>query len=797
MFKNYLKIAFRNLVRHKAFSLINIFGLAVGMACTILILLWVRHELSYDTFHRNAEKIYLVLRGDNAGFSAATSKLLGPALREELPEVEKSTCFIPLPESITCVVQYGGKTFEESIALADSQFFNMFSFNAKEGDLAGALNDPHSMVITDEIAKKYFGEDNAVGKLLSFSAIGRRLTMRVSAVLNDIPENSHIRDNIILSVDVLPLLGIPEFGWQNQSYYTYIQLRNKLKNTSDIRELSSRIKACELRHDPRQPQSLKYSLLPLTDVHLHGGGLKFFRATGDIKYVRIFTTIAVIILLIAALNYVNLSTALSLKRSGEVAVRKTVGANRGSLMLQFLGESLLISVFALGFALLLAEIFLPDFNALSGKNLSIRYSNPSFLITISLITLFTGIGAGGYPALFLSSFKPVQILKGNLKLNPGGVFARKGLVVFQFALSIVIVTCTIVVFYQLSFIRKSNLGLDRENILCIKAAGETSNRYDIFKNEMQKDPGVISICRSEPLANGALSKTFSVSWVEKLSNEEKAFWILHSDFDLAATYKLEMSQGRYFSEQFPSDASNAYVMNEAAAKEMNLKSPLFEEIRVWGRAGKIIGVVKDFHFASFHSAIEPVILRIPDKNEQGGRLPLISIRFRAGALEQTLSYVKKVWEEQMKGIPLNYYFFDDELNAQYNSERRMSSIFKYFSFLSVLLACTGLFGLTSLSTEQRIKEIGIRKVLGASVLNVAAILSKEFLMWVVLSNIIAFPIAWYFMHGWLQEFAYRISLSWWMFLFAGAGAVLISLLTVGFRAVKAAMANPVDSLRYE
>jgi ABC-type antimicrobial peptide transport system permease subunit len=494
---------------------------------------------------------------------------------------------------------------------------------------------------------------------------------------------------------------------------------------------------------------------------------------------------------------VNLSTALSLKRTGEIGVRKAIGASRVGLMMQFLGESMVVTVIALGGALLLAEMLLPVFNDLAGTTLSIRFLDPSFLMVVFLVTLFTGVISGAYPALFLSSFTPVQVLNGRLKLNSGSLFVRKGLIGFQFALSIIIVACSVVVFNQMSFIQKSNLGFDKENILCIKASGEANNRYDVFKNEMRKSSDVVSISRSEPLTSGVLGSTLGVSWRGKPENAEQHFWILHSDVDLAATYKLEMRQGRYFSDQFPSDTTNAYVINEAAVASFGFESPLGEEITVWGRTGKIIGVVKDFHFTSFHSAIEPMIVRISPKEQEGGRYTLISIRCRSGGLENTLNYVQRVWEEQMKGIPLNYYLFDDALNAQYGSELRMSSLFNSFSCLSILLACLGLFGLASFSAEQRTKEIGIRKVLGASVSDITAILSKEFLMWVVLSNIVALPAAWYFMNTWLQEFAYRISMSWWMFALAGGSALLIALFTVSFRAMKAATANPVVALRYE
>ena len=798
MFRNYFKIAVRNLIRHKTFSFINIFGLAVGMACTILILLWVQDELSFDRFHKNADNTYLVLKGDVNGVVAVTPKLLGPALKEELPEVKKATCFVSFPESYSCIVRYGDKAFEERIALADTSFFAVFSFTLKEGDPATALSEPGSMVIMEEVAKKYFGDENAIGKILSVSAFGQHLTMKVSAVLKTIPEHSHIQCGLIFPSTLLQSLGIKEYGWQSNMYHTYIQVGAPLRTQNDIQELSSRIKACVVRHDPNQPPSLYYSLLPLAKIHLYGSNIKFLSTTGgDIKYVKILTAVAVIILLIAAFNYVNLSTGLFMKRTGEVGIRKTVGANRSNLLLQFFGESMLMAAAALGFAIPFAKLLLPLFNKLAGKELTIHYGDASFIGMGVLVVLFTGLVSGFYPALFLSSFPPLQMLKGKLKLSPGSLVVRKGLVVFQFALSIIIAVCTIVVFDQLSFIKTSNLGFDKENILCIRTVGETNSRYDFFKNEIQKNPDIISVSRSDAMNKNALGNTFGVQWQGKPGNQESVFWILHSDFDLASSYKFEMLQGRYYSDQFPSDSTSAYVINEAAAKTMNLKSPLGEEITVWGRKGKIIGVTRDFHFDSFHTAIEPLILRIPDKGEQDARFAVISIRFKAGALQNTLAYVKKVWGEQMQGNPLSYYFFDDALNAQYRAEERMSSIFNYFSFLSIFLACLGLFGLATFSAQQRIKEVGVRKVLGATIWDVSFILSKEYMKWVVFSNFVAWPVAYYVMHTWLQEFAYRIDLTLLPFLLAGVSALVIAILTVSWQAIRAAMANPVKALRYE
>ena len=617
--------------------------------------------------------------------------------------------------------------------------------------------------------------------------------MSVSGILENIPLQSQIKGQIIMPASWFKNIGINFDTWYDQSFQTYIQL----KDNSNVGNLPAKIKQCEIKNFPNQnTNDLSYSLIPLTKIHLYGSNIKFIETTGDIKYVQIFIAIAFIILLIASINYMNLSTALSLKRTKEVGIRKTVGAKRNTLLLQFLGESLILSFLGFVLSLLFVELFLPQFNLLTGKRLMISFFDPHFIGLSFLVIVVTGLLSGSYPALFLSSFSPVQILKGKLKLGSWNLFTRKGLVVFQFTMTVIIVISTIVVFNQLSFIRNSSLGFDKENLLCIKMTGEANSKYDILKNEFLKNPEVISISHSVSVSN-ALTRTTSVYWPGKPQNEEKHFWLLHTDCDLAAVYKFEMKEGRFFSDQYPSDKTGTFVINEAAAKSMGLKSPLNTVINLWGKNGKIIGVVKDFHFASFHTAIEPLIFKMPDNNQEASRFSVITIRFKSNAPDKLISYVEKTWHEQLAGNPFDYYFYGDSLNKQYFSEIRLGTVFKYFSFLSILIACLGLFGLVSISAEQRTKEIGIRKALGASTSNVALILSKDFLILVIVSNVIAWPTAYYFMNKWLQDFAYRSEIGWWVFILAGIIALLISLVTVSFQAIKAATANPVESLRYE
>ena len=795
MLKNYFKIALRYFTRHKVFASINIFGLAVGMACAILIMLWVKEELSYDRFHKNADDIYLVLRESNKEKMGVSSKLLAQALKEELPEIANSTYIMPFPESFAITLKRGDKSFTESAAMPASNFFEMFSFKFLEGDPATVLTDPNSIILTEGMAKKYFGDEDAMGKTLDIIAFGLKRTVKVAGILQNIPSNSQMQKEIFIPFQWLQSLGLGNWEtWDNQSNHTYIQL----KGNYDLEAVSKKITACEIRHFPRQNiKALSYSLLPLTKIHLYGNGIKFLDTTGNIKYVEIFSAIAVIILLIACINYMNLSTALSLKRAKEVGIKKAIGADRKTLMVQFFGESLFLSLIALIIAIVLVELFLPAFNQLAGKHLIIRYDDMSFLPMVIGVALLTSLVSGCYPAIFLSSFQPIQILKGKLRVSSSSVSIRKGLVVFQFALSIIMIICTIVVFHQLSFIRNSTLGLDKENILCIKLVGDANKRSEALRNQLQQNSDILSISRSEPMNSGAWGNTLGVFWPGKPQNENKTFWILHTDYDLASTFKIEMSRGRYYSREYLSDKTSAFVVNEAAVKSMNLKSPLDQEIQVWGRTGKIIGVTKDFHYSTFHTTVEPLIIRIPDDNQYDIFYRELSIRFKPGTLYTSMASIEKAWKEQMSGLPFEYYFYDEFLDSQYRSEQRMGTIFTSFSILSIVIACLGLFALASLAAEQRTKEIGIRKVLGASVSDITVILSKDFFLLVIMSNVIAWPISFYVMNKWLQGFAYRVELSWWVFVLASLMALLIAMMTVSWRAIKSATANPVESLRYE
>jgi len=792
MLKNYLKIGLRNLLKHKKYSLINILGLAIGFTGFILITIWVQDELSYDMFHKNVDNTYLVLRASNNKVSAITSKMLGPAIKSEMPEIINETDYSPLPESFKPFLQYKEKGFEENLALTDSRFFEVFSFKFIEGNQLTALSDPNSIVITERMAKKYFGNSDALGKSFILTFLGMKRTIKVTGVIENFPHNTQFQREFLLPMDFIKSFGANWDVWQNFNVQTFVVTRGKI-NMSD---LEKKILECENRNAGNlNLGTTGYSLLSLSKIHLYSSSIDFFSSSGDIKYVYIFSIVAFIILLIACMNYINLTNAFSLKRTKEIGIKKVVGAKWKDLIYQYYGETLVITIASFVVSLLLVELLLPLLNNLSGKDLSFDYTNPELLTIIILTILITSLISGIYPAIFATRIRPVQILKGKFQNKSDGFNLQKGLVIFQFALSIAIITCTFIVMRQLNFIRNADLGYDKENIIGIRVNGDIFNKYDAFKNKLLSNSDILSISRSEPMDEKSLGSTEGINWKGK----QKRFgaWLLHVDPDFAKTYKIKMKEGRFYSEQYPSDETSAYVINETAEKEMGLQPAPGKEIDVWGRKGKIIGVTKDFIFSSLHNLIEPVILRIPNPKEKNIFYRELSVRLNPHSVREGLVYVENTWKSFFPGEPFKFYFVDENQNANYFAEQRMSDIFKYFSILAIFIACVGLYGLTAFMIERKIKDIGIHKVLGANVAKIVFMLSKKYLLWIVISNAIAFPAAYYFMNKWLQSFAYRINISWWIFFLAGSIALLISLITISFQAIKAATANPVESLRYE
>lgn len=788
MFKNFFKIAIRNLLKHKRFTAINIMGLIIGLAVFILIMLWVQDELSYDRFHKNADDIYLLIREDSGQEDACTAKFLAPALIQELPEVVNATSFNPLPESFKGMVEYQNKRFEENLALVDPQFFKVFSFDFKDGNPRSALQNPNSIIMTENLRRKYFRDGGGLGESITLSLFGQKRTLKVTGILKNIPHNSHIQRQLFAPIDFVKTYGIDWDNWHSRTVFTYIQTQGSV----NPQFLGRKILECKQRNYPEE--NVSYSLLPLDRIYLYAQNIGLYTPTGDIKTIYIFSAVAGLILLVASMNYMNLSNAQSLKRARAIGIQKVIGAQRNHLMLQFFGETLMLTILSLVCALILAELLLPVLNELSGAQLTTNYLSGTFWTSLLLIVAFTSLLSGLYPAVFISGFQPIKVLKGKLGNTSSGMKLKKSLVIFQFASSITIMISTMIVFNQLNFVRNTNLGYDKENIVCLKIKGDINNQYEAFRNRLMNDTRILNISRSEPPA-AELGKTEDIHWAGK--SKKFSAWMMHVDQNFADTYKMEMQSGRFYSREHSTDATEAYVLNEAAVKEMGLESPIGKELTVWGRTCKIIGVVKDFHFNSLHHAIEPAILRIPNADQMNLFYRIVSIRLAPGSIHEELSFIENTWRSFYPSESFDYYFVDERLASGYDTEMRMGRIFEYFSLMAILIACLGLYGLIAFTIEQKFKDIGIHKVLGASIPDIVSLISRSYLGWILLSNLIAWPIAWFAMNKWLQNFAYRVHIHIGIFFIAGLATLGIAFLTISWQTIRAATVNPVESLRYE
>ena len=791
MFKYFLKITFRNLLKNKTYTLINLSGLAIGMACIVLALLWVENELSYDRFFKNADNIHLILQGFDNSFSTSTSELMAPELKSNFPEVTDITDYGYVNEDF--LFSYNGHSFSEYAAFTDNRFFNIFNFPFIAGNGNTALSDPNSLVITQSFANKYFGSQNAIGKVVTFDLANTKYELKITGVIKDLPQNTHFQRQAFVSMDILNKRFPNMKSWGSFWPRTYMVLK---PNTS-IKDFEQIITNTFKVHFPQNQQSaLNFKLQDLKDIHLYSSGIQDLATHGDITNVYIVIIIALLILIIACANYINLSTALSFKRSKEVGIKKAVGVGRSHLIKTFMGETFIFVFLSMTAAIVLAELFIPSLNELTGKSLSLNLSNWDLTGGLFLIVIITAIFSSYYPALFLSSYNPIRTFEGGSHSGKRKYNLRKVLIVFQFTLLTGLIICTLVVTSQINFIENGKLGYNKENILCIPLKGFSYSRIDAFKNELSNNPNVLSSCASEPVDDRSLSSTTTFFWNGKDRETHQAITRLYADPDFASTYKLTLKEGRFFSPEFSAGDSDNFVLNETAARLMGKGSPVNIEFRLGRRTGKIIGVVKDFHFSSFHKKIEPLVIFQPDE-KQNTRLRLLSIRLKPGNLKKSIASVERMWNIIDASAPFNFYFLDQYIDNQYRAEQRTAALLSYFSFLAILIACLGLYGLTLFMTETRTKEIGVRKVLGASVKSIVSLFAKDFTKWILIANIISWPIAYYFMNKWLQTFAYQIELNWWIFVLSGAAALVIALATISIQAIKSATANPVKSLRYE
>jgi putative ABC transport system permease protein len=779
----------RSLRKFKIYSLINILGLAVGLVYTILIFLWLQDELSFDKFHQDSEQIYrittLLQNSGNKNHYAGSPAPIGPAAQSEFPEVTK---FSRLQSGWTgWHLHYGNKNFmEERLACADPSFFEIFQYEFLEGDPKVALTDRHSIVLTENLAKKCFGNEDPMGKIIQMDDID----MLVTGVIKNTPQNSHIQfDYIFPIINMTEWRGSRIRSWEYLQFATYL----KLSENANPQQVNQKLNDLVKKNSPNS--KLNLVLQPLEDIHLHSNELNnwmvVYSGKGNITYVYIFFLIAVAILLLACVNFMNLSTARAGMRVREVGIRKVIGAQRKNLITQFLGESIIFTFIALGLALIIVEIILPVFSELASKNLSLNIAdNYLFSLLILSVSLITGLISGSYPALYLSSFNPTGILKELNKFKTGkGGNIRRILVVGQFTFTIILIMTTIVIFGQLNYIYNKNLGFDQENIIYFAANREYHGNYDTAKNELLQNPAILNISQAFPPSQG-YGGTTDVDWEGKNPDNEITFFNDMVDFEFANTFGIQMTDGRFYSREFTTDAAN-YVLNETAIKKMNLKDPIGKRFTYLGNPGVIIGVAKDYHGGSLHEPILPKVLKLIENG------PYVCVKFKAGNTAQIIRYLETNWKKFAPNFPFKYSFLDVTINEYYKTEKRIGTLNSYATFLAIFIACIGLFGLTSFMIERRTKEIGIRKVLGASVTGIVHLLSREFTTWVLLANILALPIGGYLMQNWLYNFAYRISIDWWIYAAAGSSALLIALITVSFQAVKTAIANPIESLRYE
>ena len=801
MLRSYLKTTLRNFKKHKGYSLINIMGLAVGMACCILILLFVFDELSYDQFHKDHDRIYRVTRQwfneDGAvslhlGFVAPP---IGPLLKNDFPEIVHSVRIIGAGGLL---VGRNANFFEEPrFFFAEEDFFNVFTYEMIAGDPSTALQNPMTVVITQETAHKYFGSENPLGQPLTVKADPIKVDMTVSGVIKTMPHNSHFHADIIGSFKTYEaVVGDEEMrSWGSNNYGTYLLLEENY----DISQLKSQLDPFIDRHMSQgRSKETKLHLQPLTDIHLHSHLDSEIEANSDITYVYIFSIIAFFVLLIACINFMNLATARSSGRAREVGLRKVVGAQRSQLLRQFLGESIVTAVLSLFIAITLVILILPEFNRLVGRNLSINLgSNLLLVFFLFLLAISVGILSGIYPALFLSSFKPVRVLKGNLDLGKKGFSFRTVLVVFQFTISIVLIICVSVVSSQLSYMQTRNLGFEKEHVVVLSSSTAIRKNLDSFKSRLLLNPSILSISAAKRMPSGRLLDSSGASVLSGETSQPINFRIalLRVDHDYIPTFKMEIAAGRNFSREIRTDSNQAFILNETAVREIGWKTPeeaINQGFSYGGRKGQIIGVVEDFHFESLHQEISPIVMLLSTTD-----LNQIAIRINSSNIPQTMALLQDIWSEMRPDFPFSYYFIDENFNQLYTSEENLSRIFSYFAFLSIFIGCLGLFGLASYTAERRTKEIAVRKVLGASSGGLVILLSKEFSKWVLLANVIAWPIGYIVMSRWLQGFAYRSGIAIGAFIVAGGLAWAIAFVTVSYQTIKASLVDPVSSLKYE
>lgn len=787
MFRNYLKIAVRNLVKHKAFAVLNITGLTIGLASSILILLWVQHELSFDRFHQQADQLYRITAEASDFKTAVSPAAMAVGLKQELPAIEN---YVRISKPVTLFLEKDDQQFEEKrIFYADPSFLDVFTFPLLKGNKQNALNQPDAILLTEAMATKYFGKENPVGQTL---VLTNRGNLTVTGVLANPPANSHLQFDFILPITTEASNQLNTV-WGNFNHYSYLLLdKNALKSATALVNLEKQIRAVYQKHIPESTLKVAFHLQPLIAIHLHSNLQIDLAGNGNILYVKIFFVVAIFILIVACINFMNLATARSARKAKEVGLRKVVGASRIQLIVQFLGESTFLSFISLLVAIGLVFLFLPAFNELAGTRLALELLNVKLILTLLGIAIATGLIAGSYPAFYLSRFQPSKVLKGPVKFTDGSQLFRNTLVVTQFVVSIVLLIGTVVIYNQLQFIKSRNPGFEKSNLLYMSMTGEIWNKQELLKTSLQKNQLTSNFTIVSELPVNIDAGTNDVVWDGKDPNSQVIFPFLSVSENFIDVFQIQLLKGRSFSTDFVADSTN-YVINETAMKTMGLNSEnvLQQTLALNGRKGMIIGVVKDFNFKPVHTSIEPLILEL---NKWGG---LVIVRAAPGKSKETIQAMENMHQQLNPNFTLTYNFLDQDMANQYVGEQRIGKIFNLFTVLAILISCLGLYGLSAFMAQQRTKEIGVRKVLGASVANILYLLSGSFTRLILIASLLALPLAWIALNKWLEGFAYHITISWMVFILAPLAAMLIGWVTVGYESAKAALSNPVKNLRSE
>ena len=790
MLRNYFNVALRNLLRDKSASLIKIISLSVGMICFAIISLFINHELNYDRYHKNPEQVFRVVKDfvndDGTRIpDATTPPAFGPAIQKDLPEVAYTTRLFP-NWGRKYLIQYDDiRSYEAGVVRIDSSFFDVFSFPFLKGEKKRATANPNFIILTESTAKRIFGNENPIGKAIKIDIGPTGTDFFISGVVNDVPENSHFMFDFLISLKTFedPLDDVPfNTNWGFYNFYTYVRLNPE----ADPQAFQSKLQGVFKKYNPDNKNECYAQ--PLTDIHLKSN-LKWELSTnGDYSYIRILAIIAIFTIILAAINYINLVTAQSARRAKEVGIRKTSGAVRSSLVNQFLFESLIMVMVATGISIALVESILPQFKNLFNATLSF-YDAENMKVFWMIISagLVTGLISGIYPAFYLSSFQPVKVLRGTVTGIVGDTFLRKGLVTFQFIISTVLIIGTFVISSQINFVRNKKLGFSKENILIVNNTRGLQNRQSLL-TEIKKSSGV----KNAGAANGVLG---GLNWTTgaQAKGQDKSLLLnlLTTDYDFLDVMSVNFREGRNFSRDTQADSS-ALILNETAVKQLGIKDVIGSQITAGGDPYTVIGVIDDFHFSSLHEPIKPFGFFLNESS-----VDRLFVKVQGDNMVESIAEIQKIWTTLVPDRPFEFTFQDEQVSKLYAGEVKFQKLFSNFTLVAILIACLGLFGLSVYTAQQRTKEIGIRKILGASVLGVTQLLSKEFLKLVLLAVAVSIPIAWYAMHEWLQNFAYHIDLNVWTFVVAALLAVLIALFTVSFQSIKAALANPVNSLRNE